>query len=302
MWWPPYGQTRRYLAGAFRTVRRLAPSLVEVHNRPLLALRLVRAGTRTALVLHNDPHGMEGARGPAERGALLKTMRIACVSAFLRDRFMEGVEDFGAKPCVLPNGIDFAALPPPLPAAERDPTLLFAGRTVADKGADVFVAACRLALPQCPGWRALMIGADRYRSDSPDTPFLRTLRPHAAEAGVEMCGYHPHRAVLDAMARAAIVVVPSRWDEPFGLVALEAAACGAAVIASPRGALPEILGDAAVYTAPDRPDALAETIVALAQSSEQRAALGEAGRRRARAFDAPIIRAQHAAWRAGTQR
>ena len=47
------------------------------------------------------------------------------------------------------------------------------------------------------------------------------------------------------MARAAIVVVPSRWSEPFGLTALEALACGAALLCSPRGGLPEVYGQAA---------------------------------------------------------
>ena len=53
------------------------------------------------------------------------------------------------------------------------------------------------------------------------------------------------------MTRAAIVIVPSRWNEPFGLTALEALACGAPLIVSPRGGLPEVAGEAAVYANPD---------------------------------------------------
>ena len=59
------------------------------------------------------------------------------------------------------------------------------------------------------------------------------------------------------MARAAIVVVPSRWPEPFGLTALEAMACGAALLCSPRGGLPEAAGDAAQTIDPDDPAAMA---------------------------------------------
>ena len=72
-----------------------------------------------------------------------------------------------------------------------------------------------------------------------------------------MLGYRDHPEVLAAMARAAIVVVPSRWAEPFGLVALEALASGAALICSPRGGLPEVAGDAAVYADPDQPTEIA---------------------------------------------
>ena len=86
------------------------------------------------------------------------------------------------------------------------------------------------------------------------------------------------------MARAAIVVVPSRWPEPFGLAALEAMACGAAVLAAPRGGLPEVVGAVGVPIDPDAPETIAEAIVALAQDpARRRAALGEAGRRRAAA-------------------
>ena len=81
------------------------------------------------------------------------------------------------------------------------------------------------------------------------------------------------------MARAAIVVVPSRWQEPFGLVALEALASGAALICADRGGLREVAGDAAVYVDPDDPAALAAAIRALAADAARRAALGQAGRR-----------------------
>jgi hypothetical protein len=73
---------------------------------------------------------------------------------------------------------------------------------------------------------AEIIGADRHYPGSTDTDFIRLLRPAAMTAGVALLGYRPHEEVLEAMSRAAIVVIPSRWPEPFGLAALEAMACG----------------------------------------------------------------------------
>jgi len=142
------------------------------------------------------------------------------------------------------------------------------------------------------------VGADRFGAASPDTPFLRALRPQARTAGVAMLGYRPHAEVLAAMARAAIVVVPSRWQEPFGLSALEAMACGAALLCSPRGGLAEVTGEAAVPIDPDDADGLAERLAALANDPARRAALGEAGRARARAFDLPHAAARLDALRA----
>ncbi len=140
-------------------------------------------------------------------------------------------------------------------------------------------------LPELPGWRAEMLGADRFGADSPETPFLRALRPRAEAAGIAMQGWQPHAAVLQAMARAAIVIVPSRWPEPFGMTALEAAASGAAVLYSPRGGLPEVMGDAGVAIDPDDPGGMAETLIAVARDQGRLEALGRAGRERARVFD-----------------
>jgi len=123
------------------------------------------------------------------------------------------------------------------------------------------------------------------------------IRAAAAGANVRMLGYRDHPDVMSAMARAAIVVVPSRWAEPFGLVALEALASGAALICSPRGGLPEVAGDAAVYADPDRPEEIATAIRGLAADEPRRAELADAGWQRAQQFDVPVIAAQLAALR-----
>ncbi len=286
--WPAATQRRRYGTAAAHALAAMAPALIEVHNRPDLALDLAARfpSVPVALFLHNDPQGMRGARTPAERAALLG--RLACVvavSAWLRDRLLEDVPRPARLPAALANCLDLAALPPRAPPAGRAALLLFAGRVVRDKGADTFVEACARALPRLPGWRAEMIGADRFSAASPETPFLRRLRPRAAAAGVALAGYRPHATVLEAMAAAAIVAVPSRWPEPFGLTALEAMASGAALVCSDRGALPEIAGEAAMIADPDNPAALARAFCALAADPAQRQARAEAGLARARRFD-----------------
>lgn len=286
--WPPGSRHARYARGIVRILRPLQPALVEVHNRPSVAIALRRAcpALPLLLMLHNDPRGMRGAGDPAARRHLLGSMQVATVSAWLADRFMEGVAA-AAPPAVLPACLDLAALPA---AGPRDRTILFAGRIVADKGADAFVDACAEALPALPGWRAQMIGADRFSPASPVTPFLAALRPRAAAAGIMLAGYQPHDAVLAAMARASIVVVPSRWAEPFGLVALEAMASGAALICSGRGGLAELVGDAALIADPDAPGALVAALRRLAGSPGLVADLAASGRARARLYDVAIAR------------
>ena len=300
-WWPPVGRVERYMAGTIQTLRRLRPDMVEVHNRANLALLVKRAlpKARVALFLHNDPLGMRGAKRPAERERLLRAMRVLCVSEYLAGRFMDGIEAGPPPPVVLPNALDLADLPARLDAGAREPTILFVGRVVADKGADAFVRACAAVLPRLPGWRAVMIGADRFWAGSEVTPFERALAPAATRAGIHRQGYQPHAAVLAAMARAAIVVVPSRWAEPFGLTALEAMASGAALICSDRGGLPEVAGAAAVYANADDTGALESAILRLASDADLRARLSAAGLQRARLFDAGLARERLAALRAG---
>jgi glycosyltransferase involved in cell wall biosynthesis len=279
----------RHAAAVGRALRPLRPALIEVHNRPEMALSLARRlpWAKVCLFLHNDPLTMRASRSSAERADLLRRLsRVVTVSAFLRDRLTAGVAPpAGRMPVVLPNCIDLADLPPP--PAERDRLILFVGRVVPEKAPDVFVAACAAALPRLPGWRAEIIGADRFRQDSPDTGFVRDVRAAAATAGVRLLGYRDHPDTLAAMARAAIVGMPSRWQEPFGLTALEAMASGAALVCSPRGGLPEVGGDAALYADPDDTPAVAAAILALATDPVRREALAQAGRERAKRFDLP---------------
>jgi glycosyltransferase involved in cell wall biosynthesis len=109
---------------------------------------------------------------------------------------------------------------------------------------------------------------------------------HRGEALVRASGGRwlgaPDDQVLADLYRAATVTChPSRY-EGFGLTVLEALACGSPVVASDRGALPEVAGDAAVLVAPE-PEALAEGIRAALEPATA-ASLREAGRRRAGAY------------------
>lgn len=284
-WWRIGNGNLRYAAGAVGELRRLSPALVEVHNRPEIALALAARlpAIPISLILHNDPLTMRRTRSVAERRRLLARLaRVITVSEYLRGRLLDGIADPATPPDVLENCIDLGALPQ---GVAREQTILFVGRVVADKAPDAFVAACSAALACLPGWRAEIIGADRFRSDSPDTDFVRGVRAAAQAGGVSLLGYRDHPEVLAAMAGAAIVVMPSRWPEPFGLTALEAMASGAALLCSARGGLPEVGGDAAIYIDPDDPAGMADVIVALANDPARLAAMSAAGRLRARRFD-----------------
>jgi glycosyltransferase involved in cell wall biosynthesis len=297
--WLPGNVNLRYVAAMVGTLRRARPRLIEVHNRPEIALMLARLFPRlpVGLLLNNDPTEQRAARSPAARARLLRRLRPVMTSSdYLRRRFMTGLDEgsFANRVEVLHNCIDLAAVPAQV---ERENLILFAGRVVADKAPDSFIRACALVLPDLPGWRAEIIGADGMSATGRETGYVRQISAQAELSDVGMVGYRDHPLVLRAMTSAAIVVVPSRWNEPFGLTALEAIACGAALIVSPRGGLPEVAGDAAVYANPDDPADIAAAILALARDPARRAILSAAGRDRARRFDTPIAAARLAALR-----
>jgi glycosyltransferase involved in cell wall biosynthesis len=281
----PYHGAKNTLA-LIRTLRRLNPEYIDIHQQPRLAFMLsyLFPRTRIMLFLHNDPITMRGLKTRlARRLVQARLHRIVTVSAYLQSRFSTGIA-----PAVLPNPLTLADLPPP---AAKEQKILFAGRIVTDKAPDDFVSACAIALPSLPGWSAQMLGGDRFGPNSPETPYVKKIREAAMEAGITFAGPRPHAEVMDAMAKASIVVVPSRWPEPFGLTALEAIASGAALITTGSGGLAEIAGDAAVYVPPNDPTALAAAIIALANDEPRRAALAAAGRARAQYFDTQRIAA-----------
>ncbi len=293
--WRPFQTGSRYAAGATEAIGRALPDLIEVHDQPDLALHLARKFPKVpvTLFLHNDPQAMRQAQTAEQRSFLLARLAlVAPVSAYVRDRLLEGVST-RARVEVFANFVDLAAMPAPQPQK----CILFAGRVAADKGADSFVAACGRALKLLPGWRAEIVGADDPSWPGVDAAFIASITQEADAANVGMLGWRPHVDVLHAMARAAIVVVPSRLPEPFGLAALEAMACGAALLCAPRGGLAEVMGDAALPINPDDPATIAANIVALALDRPRRAALSRAGLARAAQFSAEDALARLSAMR-----
>ncbi len=294
----PGTRRARYLVGLLRALRVLRPKLIEVHADPRVALWLQRMfpSLPVVLVLHDEPAANRLTRTPGRRARLFHRLaRVLMVSGWLRDRYLEGIDPPSRMPLVVPPCVDFTKLQPLLggvdaPAVPRDKrrsrVVLFVGRLIPEKGADRFVAACATALASLPGWRAEIIGAAEHTVKSAETPFVRLLQATAEPAGISMMGYRDHPDVMAAMARAAIVVIPSLTPEPAGRTALEAMANGAAVICFAGGALEEICGEAAIFADPAD---LATVIRALGGDPRRLGVLGEAGRQRAAQFDLPRI-------------
>jgi glycosyltransferase involved in cell wall biosynthesis len=131
---------------------------------------------------------------------------------------------------ILRNGVPVDRIPWSESGGDR---LLFAGRFSAEKG-----AADAIAIARHTG-----VPIDVY-GDPYDPDYARQhVESHRGEPGVGIHGGLIREELWKRMAAARAVICPVKWDEPFGMVAAEAQAAGAPVIAYPRGALPEILRD-----------------------------------------------------------
>jgi glycogen(starch) synthase len=125
--------------------------------------------------------------------------------------------------------------------SRRPRELIFVGRLVSDKGADVLVRALAILRKQSLDPALTIVG------DGPERAALEKL---VLELGVTnqvtFTGSRSQKEVADLLRQHAILVVSSLWEEPFGVVALEGIASGCAIIGSNRGGLPEAIGPCGV--------------------------------------------------------
>ncbi len=124
-----------------------------------------------------------------------------------------------------------------LPEVPRTEELLFLGRLVSDKGVDVLLDALGLLAARGVRPGLAVVG------DGPERPALEDqIRRLGIGEQVRFLGSRHGEEVVSLLNAHRILVVPSRYDEPFGIVALEGIACGCLVIGSRGGGLKEAIG------------------------------------------------------------
>jgi D-inositol-3-phosphate glycosyltransferase len=185
---------------------------------------------------------------------------------------------------VVPCGVDLERFTPDGPAVPRggSPRLLAVGRLVPRKGVDDVI----LALSRIPDAELLVAGGPPGGELARD-PEAKRLTALAAQAGVShrvrLLGQVPH-AELPALIRSADLVVCLPWYEPFGIVPLEAMACGVPVVAAAVGGMIDTVVDGVTgaLLPPRRPDLFAAVVTDLLADPDRRRRYGRAGPDRVR--------------------
>jgi len=130
----------------------------------------------------------------------------------------------------IPNALDFSLYPC---KPHRGDYLLFLGRMSADKGAHRAIAvAMETGIP-------LKLAGKRNEPQEHDY-FAEYVEPHLVD-GIEYLGEVTHGQKVELLQNARATLFPIEWEEPFGLVMIESMACGTPVIATRRGAVPEVI-------------------------------------------------------------
>ncbi|HEY0804931.1 MAG TPA: glycosyltransferase [Pseudonocardiaceae bacterium] len=183
---------------------------------------------------------------------------------------------------IIPCGVDLTEFQPHGPAAERGAPhrLLAVGRLVPRKGFDLAIDALR----GVPDTELVIAGgspAARLGSDAEATRLSSLARRLGVADQVHLLGQVP-RDRMPALFRSADAVVCTPWYEPFGIVPIEAMACGVPVLATPVGGLADTVVDGVTgLHVRAEPAALRRSIQCLIADGYRRDTLGMAGRDRA---------------------
>jgi glycogen(starch) synthase len=231
-----------------------------------------------------------------ERWLAHEAVRVIVCSQYMRAEVGRLFDVPAGRFDVVHNGVDvlrWYARPRAVAAARQRyagadaPLVTYAGRLVYEKGVQHLLAAVPALVERHPGLRVVIAGDGPYRKD------LEALAP----PGVTFAGFLAGHDLTALMGASDCYVVPSIY-EPFGMVALEAAAAGTPVAVADTGGLAEIVDDGVTgvkFPAQD-PSALAAAVGGVLADREYARTLARQARRRVRDdFTWPAVAARTAA-------
>lgn len=197
-------------------------------------------------------------RHAAARATLSRAAAHVAVSAFVRDRIAAPRSE------VVFNCADTSIYRPD-PGAVQSERILFVGRFVAEKGVDVLLRAVAVCARRNTPVALDLVGAGPLEGD-----YRRQIHELGISKWVTFRGRLHGDALASAVRASTGVVVPSVWDEAFGIVAAEAMSCGRVALVSDAGGLPEVVADPECTVPAGDADAWATALIRLTTDADWR--------------------------------
>jgi D-inositol-3-phosphate glycosyltransferase len=223
-----------------------------------------------------------------ERRIIAAADRLVAANIIERSGLLTAYGADAARVAVIPCGVDTDLFTPGDPAASRaalgvdaGPLLLYVGRIAPIKGLETLLDAVACLRASGTAARLAIVGGE---TDDPVDGHEGDVRRRAAALGlgdaVTFVGAQPQERLRDWYVAADVTVLPSYY-ESFGMVALEAMACGSPVVASRVGGLQSTVRDGltGLLVPEGDPCALAETITRVLREGALRWRLGREGQR-----------------------
>jgi glycosyltransferase involved in cell wall biosynthesis len=178
--------------------------------------------------------------------------KVITVSNFIKSR----VETIGSKVPIVTvhNGIEVDKFykaesidRATLGFSDSDFIVLYSGRIIPEKGVKELINAFSM-LKEYPSIKLLIMGGNFFGNDNPNDSYINSLKKISKDLQnkIVFTGFVPYHRVSSYLKMADLAVVPSMWEEPFGLTCLEAISSGLPTIATDVGGIKEICVDCAV--------------------------------------------------------
>ena len=281
-----------YFENVYAQLKKSEYNLVILENCPGLAYKLSQRGYRN-LVLHLN-NDLLNSTSRYHDIIFNSLTRILTCSNFIKDRVLTiqpsekvqthynaiDVHNF-SRPDITPISREQIGL------AEEDFVIAYSGRINNEKGVSELIDAI-LLLKENPCMKLMIIGGTFYGNASNENEFVRSLKTKAKpiEDRIVFTGFVPYAEIPRYLKTADIAVLPSMWDEPFGLTIVEALAVGLPLITTRSGGIPEICeGAATIVNRENVVDNLATAILDLYKHPEKRQQLSAIAVQRAWLFD-----------------
>jgi len=239
-----FGNNNSILVNYFKITSNVnrGKTIIEIHNRPYLFNSAVirEKNNPVTIHFHNDPREMRGSKKIKERIFIAhNAAAIYFVSEYIKNCFLEGINYRFDNLYVLPNAIQRTIVERPI----KEKEILFVGRLVPEKGCHIYVDAIRELVKNNQDWIFKIIGTPKAGQENLSTDYATSLIKDFESLGsnAKYLGFITNDQVAEHLKKASILVVPSVWQEPFALTALEGMCYGSAVIASKVGGMAEIL-------------------------------------------------------------